>query len=118
RERPTKFTRGSFHQKVLFLPHRYQDRCIDFLWRFHFHELISKMENRLWFEMTDIFLQDTQIGLRNLGLTERETEQWGWLEQMQQRLAEQASCSDDGAETNCRATATHQQVIDDLWHVA
>src|SRR5712692_7895143 len=102
RERPAQLTSGSFYHKLLFLSKRHQNRCMYSLRQFHFHEPISKMDDRLRFEIAHIFSQHAQVGLRNVE-TEPETEQWSWLEHMQQRLAELAECSNYRAETSRRA---------------
>src|SRR6266568_4122098 len=61
------------------------------------------MDDGLRFEMAHIFSQETQIGLRNLGQTESETDQWSWLEYTEQWLTELAECSDHRAEPLCHS---------------
>src|SRR6266700_3820777 len=73
------------------------------------------MDDCLRFEMAHIFSQETQLGLRNLGQTESETDQWSWLEYTEQWLTELAECSDHRAEAS--RCATHHHMIDDLWHI-
>src|SRR6266567_2433155 len=73
------------------------------------------MDDCLRFEMAHIFSQETQIGLRNLGQTESETDQWSWLEYTEQWLTELAECSDHRAEAS--RCATHHHMIDVLWQI-